>query len=82
MEKLLLCDELMEFLEEGKSRISRLWLGPLHIEALFRSGRREEARERLAEFEALVSDSQSPRCEQEVIRLKELIDHPVREITV
>ena len=76
-ETLRLCEEILEFLEEGKSRISRLWLGPLHIEALFMSRRREEARERLAEFEALVSDCQSPRCEQEVARLKKLMDDPV-----
>jgi tetratricopeptide (TPR) repeat protein len=79
-ETLRLCEEILEFLGEGKSRISRLWLGPLHIEALFLSGRREEAGRRLAEYEALVSDCQSPRCEREVVRLKKLLDDPVREI--
>src|SRR6185295_7549916 len=43
-ETLRLCDEIFEMLGEEKSRISRLWLGPLHIEALFQSGRREDAR--------------------------------------
>ena len=59
-ETLRLCDEILELLGEGKSRITHLWLGPLHIEALFLSGRREEASQRLAEYEALVSDCQSP----------------------
>jgi hypothetical protein len=69
-----LCDEILEFLGEGKSRISRLWLGPLHIEVLLASGRREEASQRLAEYEALVSDCQTPRCEREVARLKKLLN--------
>ena len=75
-ETLRLCEEILELLGEGKSRISRLWLGPLHIEALFMSGRREEASQRLAEYEALVSDCQTPRCELEVARLKKLLDYP------
>ena len=73
-ETLRLCDEILEMLGEGKSRISRLWLGPLHIEALLMSGRREEAVQRLAKYEALVSDCQTPRCEREVVRLKKLLD--------
>jgi tetratricopeptide (TPR) repeat protein len=73
-ETLRLCDEILEFLGEGRSRISRLWLGPLHIEALFLAGRREEASHQLAEYEALVSDCQTPRCEREVVRLKKLLD--------
>jgi len=73
-EALRLCDEILGFLDEGKSRISRLWLGPLHIEALFISGRREEAGQRLAEYEALVSNSQSSRCEREIVRLKKLLN--------
>ncbi len=72
-ETLRLCDEIWELLSEGKSRITHLWLGPLHIEALFLSGRREEASQRLAEYETLVSDCQSPRCELEVVRLKTLL---------
>ena len=73
-ETLRLCDEILGFLGEGKSRISHLWLGPLHIEALFLSGRREEATQRLADYEALVSECQSPRCDREVVRLKKLLD--------
>jgi tetratricopeptide (TPR) repeat protein len=73
-EALRLCDEILEFLGEVESRISRLWLGPLHVEALFSSGHREEAARRLAEYEALVSECQTPRCEREVVRLKELLN--------
>ncbi len=75
-ETLRLCDEILELLGEGKSRISRLWLGPLHIEALFLSGRAREANQRLAEYEALVSDCQTPRCEREVVRLRRLLYDP------
>jgi predicted ATPase len=78
-ETLRLCDEILELLAEGKSRISRLWLGPLHIEALFQSGRREEAGRRLAEYETLVSECQAPRYEREVTRLKKLLGEPVVE---
>jgi tetratricopeptide repeat protein len=78
-ETLRLSEEILEFLEGGKSRISRLWLGPLHIEALFLAGRREEAGQRLAEYEALVSDCQTPRCEREVVRLKKLLDETLDE---
>lgn len=73
-ETLRLCDELLGLLGEGESRVSRLWLGPLHIEALHLAGRDEEARRRLAEYEAIVADCQSPRFAQEAIRLRELIN--------
>lgn len=72
-ETLRLCDEIFEMLGEEKSRISRLWLGPLHIEALFQSGQREEAVRRLAAYETLVSECQTPRCEREIVRLKKMI---------
>jgi len=72
-ETLRLCDEIFEMLGEEKSRISRLWLGPLQIEALFQSGRREDASRRLAAYETLVSACQTPRCEREIVRLKKLL---------
>ncbi|MGH9872099.1 MAG: serine/threonine-protein kinase PknK [Pyrinomonadaceae bacterium] len=73
-ETLRLCDEILEMLGPERSRISRLWLGPLHIEALFQSGRREDASRRLEEYETLVSACQTPRCEREIVRLKKLLD--------
>jgi tetratricopeptide (TPR) repeat protein len=72
-ETLRLCSEILELLGEERSRISRLWLGPLHIEALFVAGRRDEANQRLAQYEALVSTCQSPRCEREIERLKKIL---------
>lgn len=72
-EALRLCDENLELLGHGTSRVSRLWLGPLHIEALFSAGQTEEAERRLQEYETLVSDCQAPRCEWEVARLKKLL---------
>jgi serine/threonine protein kinase len=77
-ETLRLCDEILELLGAGKSRISRLWLGPLHIEALHLSGRSAAANRRLGEYEALVSDCQTPRCEREVVRLRRLLYDPGR----
>jgi hypothetical protein len=47
---------------------------PLHIEALLQAGRREEAKRRLAEYETLMNDCQTPRCEREIVRLKKLLD--------
>jgi serine/threonine protein kinase/tetratricopeptide (TPR) repeat protein len=73
-EAVRLCDEVLEIFGNAKSRVCRLWMGPLHIEALFLAGRHEEASNRLAEYELLVSDCQTPRCEREVARLKELLD--------
>ena len=75
-EAVRLCDEALEILGDAKSRVTRLWMGPLHIEALFLSGRREEASQRLVEYEAVVADCQTPRCEREVERLKKLLDEP------
>lgn len=72
-EALRLCEEILELLGEGKSRVSRLWLGPLHIETLFSLGRVDEARQRLSEYAAIVAECQSPRFDQEVIRLGELV---------
>jgi tetratricopeptide (TPR) repeat protein len=72
-EALRLCEEILEMLGPEKSRISRLWLGPLHVEVLLQSGQREEAIRRLTEYEKLVSTCQAPRCEREIERLKKLI---------
>jgi tetratricopeptide (TPR) repeat protein len=72
-EALRLCEEILEMLGPEKSRISRLWLGPLHVEVLLQLGQRDEAIKRLAEYEKLVSTCQTPRCEREIERLKKLI---------
>jgi tetratricopeptide (TPR) repeat protein len=72
-ETLRLCEEILALLGEGKSPVSRLWLGPLHIETLFLAGRVDEARLRLADYEEVVAGCQSPRFNQEATRLRELI---------
>ena len=72
-ETLRLCEEILALLGEGKSPVSRLWLGPLHVEALFQAGRVDEARRRLADYEAVVAGCQSPRFDQEATRLRELV---------
>jgi tetratricopeptide (TPR) repeat protein len=77
-ETIRLCNEVLDLLGDVKSRVPRLWLGPLHVEALFQSGRAEEAQQRLAEYEAIVKDCQSPRCEREVERLKQLLEQKVK----
>jgi tetratricopeptide (TPR) repeat protein len=75
-EALRLCDQVLELLGDATSRVSRLWVGPLHIEALFSAGQTDEARRRLKDYEDLVSKCQAPRCELEVVRLKKLLgDH-------
>jgi len=72
-EALRLCEEILDLLGEGKSRVSRLWMGPLHIEALCLAGRYEEAERRLTEYTAIVAECQSPHFDREVIRLGELL---------
>jgi tetratricopeptide (TPR) repeat protein len=72
-ETLRLCDELQDLLGNANAGVTRLWLGPLHVEALFASGKREQAKRRLQEYEAFVSVCQAPRCELEVERLKKLL---------
>jgi tetratricopeptide (TPR) repeat protein len=72
-ETLRLCEEILALLGEGKSPVSRLWLGPLHVETLFLAGRVDEARLRLTDYEEVVAGCQSPRFNQEATRLRELI---------
>ncbi len=72
-EAVRLCDEVLELLGDRESRVIPLWLGPLHIEALWLAGRREDAEQRLAEYEAVVADCQAPRFEREVVRLRKLL---------
>ena len=63
---------IFEMLGEENRASVRLWLGAVAIEALFQSGRREEASRRLAAYRR-VSACQTPRCEREIVRLKNLI---------
>jgi hypothetical protein len=49
--------------------VSRLWLGPLYIEVLLAAQKRDEAATRLAAYQTLVNDCQSPRFSSEATHL-------------
>ncbi|HEX2268259.1 MAG TPA: protein kinase, partial [Pyrinomonadaceae bacterium] len=63
------CDEADALVSPTESRVSRLWLGPLHIDVLMAQGKLDAAREKLTAYEALVADCQSPRFTAEAGRL-------------
>jgi len=64
-----LCQQADELVVPTESRVSRLWLGPLHIDILMAQGRREEASGKLKVYQELVDDCQSPRFSREAARL-------------
>jgi tetratricopeptide (TPR) repeat protein len=78
-----LCREAEELLVPTESRVSRLWLGPLHIEVLLALAQHatyrgrgmvatetlEEARTLLRAYQELVDTCQSPRFRAEAARL-------------
>lgn len=68
-----LCREAEEFLAPTESRVSRLWLGPLYIQVLLKVEKRTEAAAKLAEYQELVAECQSPRFTAEAARLATLV---------
>jgi len=68
-----LSERIIELTAETDARVSKLWLGPLHIEALLALGRRDEASETLATYAEMVADCQSPHFSREVSRLQRLV---------
>ena len=68
------CRQADELVSPTESRVSQLWLGPLYIQVLIALGKRDEARERLAQYGLLVSQCQSERFRAEVSRLTGLQD--------
>ncbi len=82
-----LCAAASELVSGTESRLSRLWLGPLFIEALLAAGLRAEAEgnpdeaaakrglaaAHLATYQELVAECQSPRFTREATRLADLI---------
>jgi tetratricopeptide (TPR) repeat protein len=72
-EGIALFEEVLALTEGKDPRVSRLWLGPQHVEALMSLGRREEARRRLEAYAELVAECQCPRFRREVARLRPLI---------
>ncbi len=63
------CRQAHELVASTDSRVSQLWLGPLHIGILMAQGKRDEAREKLSVYQELVNDCQSPRFSAEAARL-------------
>jgi eukaryotic-like serine/threonine-protein kinase len=72
-EAVRLSEQVLELTADTDARVSRLWTGPIHIEALLALGRRDEARERLAAYAEMVADCQSPHFTREVARLEGLV---------
>jgi len=68
-----LCQEADELVSPTESRVSQLWLGPLHIEVLLAQGKSAEAVEKIAPYRKLVSQCQSPRFTREAERLTDLL---------
>jgi len=68
-EAIRLCETVHGLLEGKDAKVSRLWMGPLHVEALVAAGRNDEARARLAEYSAVVESCQSPFFTRELARL-------------
>lgn len=64
-----ICDQAEALVSPTESRVSRLWLGPLHINVLLAQGKRDVASEKLTAYQALVADCQSPRFTAEAARL-------------
>jgi tetratricopeptide (TPR) repeat protein len=64
------CRQANELVSPTESRVSRLWLGPLYLDVLVAQGKRNEALERLAAYQELVDDCQSPRFSAEAERLR------------
>ena len=69
-----LCRQAEELVSPTESRVSRLWLGPLYIEVLLAAQKRDEAATRLATYQTLVADCQSPRFSSEASHLATLIN--------
>ena len=72
-EAIRLCDEVVELTAGKEPKVSRLWLGPLHINVLIAAGELERARECLDVYDALVRECQSPHFTREVVRLRSMI---------
>ena len=68
-----LCRQADELISPTDSRVTRLWLGPLHIEILVALGKHDEARGKLRDYQELVDDCQSPRFTAEAARLASVL---------
>jgi tetratricopeptide (TPR) repeat protein len=68
-----ICKEADELVSPTESRVSQLWLGPLYIQVLLAAEKRDEARRRLTDYQALVADCQTARFTAEAARLATLV---------
>jgi tetratricopeptide (TPR) repeat protein len=68
-----ICEQAEQLVSPTESRVSRLWLGPLHIQVLLAAQKRDEATKKLTAYQALVADCQSPRFTAEASRLASMI---------
>ena len=67
------CQQAEEFIAPTDSRVSRLWLGPLHIDVLLALTKRDEAARKLVDYQALVAECQTPRFTSEASRLASIL---------
>ena len=72
-EAIALCDEVVELTAGKEPKVSRLWLGPLHVNVLVAAGQVEAARDCLRAYDALVRECQSPYFTREVARLQSVV---------
>ncbi len=72
-EAIRLFESILELTGGTDSSVSRIWLGPPHVESLLALGRRDEARARFDAYAALVARCQCPRFAKEVERLREAL---------
>jgi len=75
-EVIRLSERVLELTAGTDARVSKLWLGPLHIEALLALRRRHEARDVLSAYADMVADCQTPHFSREVVRLRDLVTRP------
>ena len=69
-----LCDEAHNLVSPTESRVSQLWLGPLHIQVLIAQGKRSEAITLLRPYQKLVANCQAPRFTAEAARLSNILN--------
>jgi len=72
-EAIRLCDDVVALTAGKEPKLSRLWLGPLHVDALVAAGQLERAHDCLHVYEGLVRECQSPYFTREVARLQSVM---------
>jgi tetratricopeptide (TPR) repeat protein len=65
-------EDILEITAGTDARVSRLWAGPPHVEALLAVGRPDDARTLFEGYAAMVAGCQSPRFSRESDRLRGL----------